>query len=179
MIDASGILSIIDKKSAPVKNILFGTISSDLKVIFDGETQPSQKQIACISYTPVAGDRVAIYKQGQICLILGNIGQGGGGDLSESHRIAVITALQGVVGTNPLYGGIASDATWDTIISTISMIYASGLKIQVQDIVNLTVLGTSDSSLAYFLDTSSDTTLMESLTLNQLSPSDSIIITLV
>jgi uncharacterized repeat protein (TIGR02059 family) len=73
MISSSEFLDIMRSSETP-NNLYFGTINKDLKVIFDGETDPSKKDIARINYTPMEGDRVVIYKQGQIAIIIGRIG---------------------------------------------------------------------------------------------------------
>lgn len=169
MIDANGILSMIDKKSTPVKNILFGTISSDLKVIFDGETQPSQKTIARIQYTPVAGDRVAIYKQGQIYIILGKLGDGMAG--GEQYRQRIIQDIL-VIGQT-----ITLDATWDTIDATIRLLYVSGLACRLSDIVAITPISIVDTLSCYFT-TPVDQSIYDVVGITPISIIDSVTVTL-
>lgn len=51
----------------------------DPKIIFDGETTAANITYKCVSYTPIAGERVLLGMVGSSWVVLGGIGAAGGG----------------------------------------------------------------------------------------------------
>lgn len=113
MMSSSDFLEIV-KSNETINNLYFGTINKDLKVIFDGETAPSQKDIARMDYTPVEGDRVVIYKQGQICIILGRIGDERNQTLNEPKFVSATTNTSGTTVTITFSKNMADPANHES-----------------------------------------------------------------
>ena len=86
-------------KSSASRPIRLATIdpdytSGDPRVIFDGEATLTQKTYVCASYTPSPGDRVVMVPIGHSYVIIGALGEGGGGGVGGA-----ITTLTDASGT--------------------------------------------------------------------------------
>lgn len=88
MISADDFLKVVnpdrygDKTASP--SFRLGTIpndhsSGDPRIILDGESEAANITYKCVSYTPVAGERVLLGRVGSSWVVLGGIGAAGGG----------------------------------------------------------------------------------------------------
>lgn len=84
------------------------------KIIFDGETEPSGKGYPYASYTPQPGDRVVLAPVGNTYVILGAIGQGGGGAGIDPDQPLELNNYYRSIRTSTGLGAYAARVTGDT-----------------------------------------------------------------